>query len=177
MFYSFHLLNMIRCRLFLPGHFPRKRGHSSNDCTSETYLVFRNLNIKNPLGFETHTQNEMKIKTKDLQNQKPVETIWNHVPHNVPFKLFPVLTGRRLFADNAGGTRDNSSFSKAKLSPWFGETISRSLLAGTLTFFFFSRQNSEPFILLVTNLVPQFWTECSSGSIKLQNKIFTAIRI
>lgn len=72
----------------------------------EKYLVFRNLNIKKSSRFwNTHTHNEMKIKTKDLQIEKLVETIWNHIPHNVPFRLFPVLTGRRLFADNAGVER------------------------------------------------------------------------
>lgn len=75
--------------------------------------MFKNLNIKNPLNFEIQN-NEMKIKTKEIQKLK---TIQNHIPGKVPFELFPVLTGRHLFADNTGGTQDNLSFSKAKLSP------------------------------------------------------------
>lgn len=55
----------------------------------------------------------MKIKTKDLQ----VKAIQSHIPRNFPFKLASVLTGRRLFADNAEGTQGNSSFSKVKLPP------------------------------------------------------------
>lgn len=85
--------------------------------------------------------------------------MWNHIPRDVPFRLVPVLKGRCLFADNAGGTRDDSSsFSKAKCCPWFGETTSRSLFAGILSLLFFSGLISGPFILLATKLVSKLYS-------------------